>query len=94
MSPVMRKPTFCISENQDADQLRYNREADQPLCFRYIYSMIPLLSKTKISRHLPPSVVVQPGLCRTSSETNKLVFSLSGSYNNCNIIMVGRFARL
>ena len=45
----MRKPTFCISENKDADQLRGNREADQRLCFRYIDSTIPLHSKSKIS---------------------------------------------
>ena len=41
----MRKPSFCICENKDADQLRGNREADQPLCFRLIDSTIPLLSK-------------------------------------------------
>ena len=34
MSRVMRKPTFCICENKDADQLRSDREADQRLCFR------------------------------------------------------------
>ena len=45
----MRKPTFCIGENKDADQLRGNREADQRLCFRYIDSAIPLLSKSEIS---------------------------------------------
>ena len=50
MSLVMRKPAFCICENKDADQLRGNREADQRLCFRYSDSMIPLLSKSKISR--------------------------------------------
>ena len=49
MSRVMRKPTFDICENKDADQLRGNREADQPLCFRYIDSIIPLLSKSEIS---------------------------------------------
>ena len=42
MSRVMRKPTFCICENKDADQLRGNREADQRLCFRYLASSIPL----------------------------------------------------
>ena len=42
----MRKPTFCICENKDADQLRGNREADQRLCFRYIDGTIPLLSKS------------------------------------------------
>ena len=29
----MGKPTICISENKDADQLRGNREADQRLFF-------------------------------------------------------------
>ena len=38
MSHVMRKPTFCICENKDADQLHGNGEADQRLCFRYIDS--------------------------------------------------------
>ena len=37
------------------DQLRGNREADQRLCFRYLDSTIPLLSKYKISSLLPIS---------------------------------------
>ena len=52
----MRKATFCICENKDADQLRGNREADQRLCFRYIDtcfryidSTIPPLPKSQIS---------------------------------------------
>ena len=49
LSRIMRKPTFCICKNKDADQLRGNREADQRLCFRYIDSTIPLLSKSEIS---------------------------------------------
>ena len=36
----MRKPTICIGENKDADQLRGNREADQRLCFRHMDSTI------------------------------------------------------
>ena len=75
MSRVMRKPTFCICENKDADQLRGNREADQRLCFRYIDSTILLLSKSEILSLWPYSVAVQPGLCRTRSETRTLVFS-------------------
>ena len=47
--PRREKPGFCICENKDADQLRGNREADQRLCFRYIDSTIPLLSKSEIS---------------------------------------------
>ena len=35
LSCLMRKPTICICENKDADQLRGNREADQRICFRY-----------------------------------------------------------
>ena len=46
---VVRKPSFCICENKDADQLRGNREADQRLCFRYTDSIIPLLPKSEIS---------------------------------------------
>ena len=49
LSCVIRKPTFCICENKDADQLCGNRKADQRLCFRYIESAIPLLSKFEIS---------------------------------------------
>ena len=73
-SHVTRKSTFYICENKDADQLRGNREADQRLCFRYIDSAIPLLSKSEISSLTPFSVAVQPGLCRTRSETRTLGF--------------------
>ena len=45
----MGKPTICIGENKDADQLRANREADQRLCFSYLDSTIPLLLKFEIS---------------------------------------------
>ena len=45
----MRKPTICIGENKDADQLRGDREADQRLCFRYNDSTLPLLLKSEIS---------------------------------------------
>ena len=47
--PRREKISFCICENKDADQIRGNREADQHLCFRYIDSTIPLLSKSEIS---------------------------------------------
>ena len=70
----MRKPTICLCENKDADQLRGNREADQRLCFRYTDSTVPLLLKSKISSLLPSSVLVQPGLCRTWSETQIVGF--------------------
>ena len=47
--PCHEKTYFCICENKDADQLRGNRKADQRLCFHYIDSTIPLLSKSEIS---------------------------------------------
>ena len=80
MSRVMRKPTFCICENKDADQLRGNCAADQRLCFRYVESTILPLYKSEISCLYPSSVAVQPGLCRTRSETRTLIFSQCGSY--------------
>ena len=49
MSRLMGKPTICICENKDADQLRGNREADQRLSFRYTDSTLPLLPKSEIS---------------------------------------------
>ena len=73
----MRKPAFSICENKDADQLRGNREADQRLCFRYIDTTIPLLSKSEIS------VAVQPGLCRIWSETPKTGFLTTWFIDQC-----------
>ena len=49
LSRLMGKPTICIGENKDADQLRSNREADQRFCFCYSHSTIPLLLKSEIS---------------------------------------------
>ena len=70
----MKKSDFCIWENKDADQIRGNREAVQRLCFRYLDSIIPLLSKYKISSLWLSSVIAQPGLCGTWSETQKTGF--------------------
>ena len=75
----MGKPTICIGDNKDADQLRGNREADQRLCFRYSDSTIPLLSKYEISCFYLSSVTVQLDLCQTCSETTLLVFPRGGS---------------
>ena len=70
----MGKPTICIGENKDADQLRGNLEADQRLCFRFSDSTIPPLPKSKISSFEPASVAVQAGLCLTCSETQCWIF--------------------
>ena len=49
LSRPMGKPTICIGENKDADQLRGNREADQRLSFRYSDSTLPPLLNSEIS---------------------------------------------
>ena len=67
----MRKPAFYICEKRRRSA---TREADQRLCFRYMDSTIPLLSKSEISSLKLSSVVLQPGLCRTWSETPKTGF--------------------
>ena len=79
MSCRIRKPSICICENKDADQLRGNCETDQCLCFRYTDSTIPLF-KSEISSFYLPSETVQPGLCRTWSKPKLLVFSSTCSY--------------
>ena len=65
----MGKPTICICENKDADQLHGKREADQRLCFHYTDSTLPLLPKSEISSFEPISVILQPYLCQTRSKT-------------------------
>ena len=62
MSLRMRKPTICICENKDADQLCSNCTADQCLCFRHTDSKIPLILKSKVSSLSLYSVTVQPWL--------------------------------
>ena len=49
LSRHLGKPTICLGENKEADQLRGNRKADQRLCFRYSDSTIRLLLKSEIS---------------------------------------------
>ena len=71
----MGKPTICVGENKGAVQLRSLR-----LCFRYSDSTIPHLLKSEIASFLLFSVLVQPGFCRTCSETTLLVFPRDGSY--------------
>ena len=69
----MRKPAVYLCENKDADQLHGNKAADgQCLCIGNIDSMIPQLPKSEISSLKPSSVVVQPGLCRTWTESLKI----------------------
>ena len=74
LSLCVRKPTICMGENKDADQLRGNREADQRLCFRYTDNTFPPLLIPKFSRFWVSSVTVQAGLCQTWSETQIVGF--------------------
>ena len=68
----MRNLFFC--ENEAADQLRSvradkMRSVDQRICLSYRDSTCPQLPKPVISSHKPPSVAVQPSLCRTPKKT-------------------------
>ena len=70
----MGKPTICIGENKDADQLRSNCEADHAFVFatRIVEFLFYLNPKFQAS------VTVQVGLCQTCSKTT-LVFPRGGS---------------
>ena len=71
-SLVMRNPAFLHMRKQ----LRGNREADQRICFRYIDSS-PLLPKSENINLWLSSVLLQPGLCQTWSETPKTGFLIT-----------------
>ena len=80
----VQKPTICICENKDADQLCSNCTADQCLCFCYSDSNVPLLliPKFQASSILLCQyklVFVGPG-----RKPKLLVFSCKGS-NDSNI---------
>ena len=62
-----------ICEYKGAVQMHSSHAADQRL-FSYTDSIIPQLPKSKISSVKSSSVVVQPGLCRTWSNTQKTSF--------------------
>ena len=49
MSRIMRKPAFCICENEGADQLHGNHAADQRLCFS-------LYVKYNLRKFMPPAI--------------------------------------
>ena len=51
MSHLVRKPTICICENKDADQLRGNREADHAFAFatRIVHFLFFLNPKFQVS---------------------------------------------
>ena len=65
---------FAYAKTKAQITAHSNCADDQCLCFLYIDSTIILLSKSKISSLQPSSVVVQPGLCWTWSETPRQVF--------------------
>ena len=86
LSLCVRKPTICMGENKDADQLRGNREADQRLCFRYTDSTFSPLLIPKFSRFWVSSVTVQAGLCWTWSETQIVGFLMHRLISICSNI--------
>ena len=75
----MRKAAVCIyaKTGTDRDHLRDKRAADQRLCFRYINSVLTALHKSEISSLLSSYVTLEPGLCRTSSESPKTAFLMT-----------------
>ena len=67
----MRKPAFCLCENNVADQLRDSDAADRRLCFRYIQSAIS--NPSHLLWFYSP-VCVEDRLCRDAAQN--ISFSL------------------
>ena len=79
--PCHEGNAFCISEHKGAGQLR-----------GYIDSTIPLLFISEIPSLYPHTVTVQPGLCRTLSETPKTYFLMMRlKYNETNLRIFDSF---
>ena len=66
----MRKPAFCICENKDADQLR---GITAKLISTFVFATLIVQSLYYLKPKFQASAV-QPGLCRTWSETPKTGF--------------------
>ena len=72
----MRKPTICIGENKDADQLRGNREADQRLrIIQFLFYLNPKFQASSSFLSLYRPVCVGPG-----RKPRRPVFSRRGSF--------------
>ena len=71
----MRKPTICLCENKDADQLRGNREADQRLCFRYLPLDVATIARASKSGTATcmPIIFYLPKLSKESKSLNTVL---------------------
>ena len=65
----MRKPVLCLCEQQGADP----RSLIGAFVFRFLDSVIPLVSLSKISRLLLASEAEQAGLSPTWSDNSRLI---------------------
>ena len=75
----MRKPTICICENKDADQLHGNREADHAFVFatgivKFFYFLIP---KFPASSHL---LCLYSSVCIGPVQKQHCLFSHEAAY--------------
>ena len=79
LSRHMGKPTICIGENKDADQLRRNCEADHTFVFATrIVQFLFFLNPKFLAFSLLLYVTVQTDLCQTCLESTLSVFPCRG----------------
>ena len=84
LSRLMGKPTICIGENKDADQLRGNREADHAFVFatrivQFLFYLNPKLQASNSFLCLYRLVCVRPVQkphCWFSHEAAQLILRL------------------
>ena len=75
LSRAMRNASYVICEQQRRRSACASAQSDQRLCFRYLDSVMSLVSVTKISSLMLASVAEQASLSLTWSETPEDAFS-------------------
>ena len=81
----MRKPVYAIYEQQRRRSACGSAQSDQRLCFRWLDSIISLLSISKISSLYLASVAAQAGWSLPWSQTPEDRFSRDDAHEYYNV---------
>ena len=83
MGRIMTKPVYAKCEQQRRRSACASTQSDQHLCYRWLDSIISLVSISEISSLYIASVAAQAGLCLTWPQSLKTGFLVMGLNYNC-----------